>query len=86
MQGLRRIVKPYRKDQGRHVSCIPQLWYPETHPPNPAYPPSPLRPTDGPYLRRLRHLSLRGNALPALPPALSNAAELETLDCGENLG
>lgn len=89
---MSRSVKSHSKDQGGQGPRIPQLWcswaasHLGTHPPSPACPPSPLRSTDGPYLRRLRHLSLRGNALPALPPALANAAELETLDCGENLG
>ncbi len=48
--------------------------------------PCTLPPADGPYLLRLRHLSLRGNALHALPPALAGATQLEALDCGENQG
>lgn len=58
----------------------------EPDPPASALRTSSLPAADGPYLRRLRHLSLRGNALPALPPALAGAAQLETLDCGENEG
>lgn len=41
-------------------------------------------PADGPYLRHLRHLVLRGNAFTAVPPALAGAAALQTLDLGEN--
>ena len=38
----------------------------------------------GPYLRSLRCLVARGNALRTLPPALVEAQQLEALDLGEN--